>query len=146
MFCFEQYILIGVDLLDVNEIYEILKQSGYKNSKTRNTIIGIMVEHAGYISAEEIFEILGMKINLSTIYRNLKLLDEVGLLSNTQNKGVKKYKIREVQNRTHDIICIKCGKTKSVKFCPFELMDLDESEFEIVGHKFEVYGICKHCK
>ena len=45
----------------------------------------------------------------------------------------------------HHMICLQCEKTYPIHFCPMPMTDAPE-EFQIVKHKFEVFGYCKNCR
>ncbi|MMZ68842.1 Zinc-specific metallo-regulatory protein [compost metagenome] len=43
------------------------------------------------------------------------------------------------------MICLQCQKTYPIHFCPMPLTDAPEA-FQVVKHKFEVFGYCKNCQ
>jgi len=53
------------------------------------------------------------------------------------------------QEHKHHLICSGCRKMFTVDECPLE--DYEKSlsnklDFDITGHKLEIFGYCKECK
>ena len=42
----------------------------------------------------------------------------------------------------HHFICTACGKTRSIPHCPMEMITVNLPDYEVEGHKFEIYGKC----
>lgn len=85
---------------------------------------------------------------VSTIYRILTAFEEKGLVTrnNGLDSGSAEYELNRGQH-THYAVCLACHKHIPLHACPFEHMHLPEAEgdFQITGHKLELYGYCKDC-
>ena len=49
----------------------------------------------------------------------------------------------------HHLICLECGQTQCVEICPINkevIGVLEDNQFEMSGHTFEIYGHCKSCR
>jgi len=129
-----------------------LVQKGYKLTKHRKSILGAFLElEMRWITAYQLFEKVSsenQKINFSTIYRNLEILTDIGILCKVdKGNGANYYRLNNEDNHHHHLICKSCGKTCKIDFCPLSEMNNDQFKgFTIVEHKFEVYGYCKECK
>jgi len=126
---------------------------GCRNTKHRQEIIETLKLFEVPATAEDIyamFKYLKSSISMSTIYRNLEMLTDKGIVIKTimmdDNKA--RYELnREVDK--HYIICVKCNKIFPIDHCPIDKIDknlLNSTGFEITGHKFEIYGYCPDCK
>ncbi len=130
----------------------ILTRQGCKNTKSRETIIEILENSDLPVSADEIY--IGIKqkggtTNLSTVYRTLELLENKGLVCKSlMVEGKARYELTGDGHR-HHLICTKCHKMISIDSCPFEELEKElgaKTQFDITGHKLELYGVCPECK
>jgi Fur family ferric uptake transcriptional regulator len=47
------------------------------------------------------------------------------------------------------LVCLDCKKTTAVEGCPLEGYEkklADETDFQIEGHKLDIYGYCSQCR
>lgn len=86
-------------------------------------------------------------LSFDTVYRNLSLFSELGIIEETELNGERRYRFRcvDADDHHHHVICLRCGKTKHLDACPVENMLPPTADFTITGHKFEVYGYCNNC-
>lgn len=140
-------------MLDRNKLEDILKENSYKLTSQRKAIIDSLLEYKGhFLTAEEIFiktKEKYAKTNFSTIYRNLEILDKIGVIHKTSIKdGAAVYELMCNDSHHHHLICKGCGKTDVIDFCPIDEISshLDNKDFTLTGHKFELYGYCSKCK
>lgn len=140
--------------MDILQLEEILKCNGYKITSQRRAIIEVLCENIGkFLSAEEILNLSKEKCaqtNFSTVYRNLEVLEELELVhkTNIDSSNTFYYEIIDLDEHHHHIICTKCGKTQPIEFCPIEMFKekIKGTDFEVLDHKLEIYGLCKDCK
>lgn len=133
-------------------IYEVIKSKGYRMTPQRKSVIETLLEEADYmLTVEQLHEKVLLKneqINLSTVYRNLELLEEIGqLFVITDEERIKKYKMKCTHHHHHHFICNICGKTEVVDYCPIDSIRevAKEQDFEVMSHHLEIYGICSQC-
>lgn len=131
---------------------EILKRKGMKNTKHRNAIL-LLLEKSEYpLTAEELYILLMEKtatINLSTVYRTLDTFVSKNLvIKSTMDDGKARYELN-LHEHKHHLFCIGCHKIISIKECPMgELQETlkKKMNFDVTGHKLEIYGYCHNCK
>lgn len=136
--------------MTVEEALQLLKDRGYKYTGKREEIIRICAAEKRYLSAKDIMErIKDMYPNLSfdTVYRNISTFVELGILEETELEGEGKYRLAcsTDGHHHHHLICTECGKTSSLPGCPMSVFSSLPEDFQVTGHKFEVYGTCKEC-
>jgi Fur family ferric uptake transcriptional regulator len=73
-----------------------------------------------------------------------------GLVTKSNITGDNKalYEINNLDH-THHLICSGCKKMFSVDGCPLEEYEkqlMVKMDFDITGHKLEIFGVCKDCK
>lgn len=132
-------------------IKELLKAKNLRVTKQRKQILQILEIENNPISAEEIYNKLKnlSNMDLSTIYRNLNILEDKNILLKTTNiDGISYYQLNNDQHK-HFVTCNICHKKFLIENCPIhELEDSIEKEtgFKITGHNFEFTGICPACQ
>jgi len=91
----------------------------------------------------------GFVVNLSTVYRTLDLMESKSVVNKiVMMDGKARYELT-VDGHRHHLVCTNCHKSVPIDFCPLENMEKDigmRSDFDITGHKIEIYGICPNCK
>ncbi|GEL08799.1 Fur family transcriptional regulator [Salisediminibacterium halotolerans] len=135
--------------MNVDEAMDKLKEKGYKYTRKRYDMLALFSDESRYLAAKDVLESLGGKysgLSFDTIYRNLSLFSELEILEETELDGEKKFRFScSTGHHHHHLICLDCGKTREIEKCPMELPLIEEHEFQITGHKFEVYGYCQQC-
>jgi len=134
------------------EYLEALKSSGLKNTKHRCSLLEILFNESQPLNAEEIFFRIKEKtaeINLSTVYRNLEVLVNKGLVTKLTFPGDSKslYEYNKMGHR-HYIVCISCKKIMTIEHCPLQEYELSlekETGFQINAHKLVMFGYCPEC-
>ncbi len=132
---------------------DILKRSGLKNTKHRNSILEILENSRHPLTAEQIFvKLLSLKIsiNLSSVYRTLDTLISKGMLVKSTLSGDNKalFELNR-QEHKHNLICFGCRKIIPVDGCPlagYENLLKEKTGFDVTGHKLEIYGYCQDCQ
>ncbi len=131
---------------------KVLQSKGYRLTPQRIMVVDALHSAEKHISAEEIFELVRAKYpyaNISTVYRTLELLKELGLAAEISiGDGIMRYHARE-NSRHHHLVCTNCG-------C---LIDLPEHELAPLkdilekNHSFKadinhlaIFGQCSACR
>ncbi|PYZ98652.1 transcriptional repressor [Alteribacter lacisalsi] len=135
--------------MNLEQALNVMKEKGYKHTGKREDILALFSREKRYLAAKDVLQALqGTYSGLSfdTIYRNLSLFSNLGILEETELEGEKKYRFAcSTDDHHHHLICVECGKTKHIHTCPMDTISEEESSFTITGHKFEVYGYCGAC-
>lgn len=134
----------------VDEQIKKLQRNGLKITPQRRLILDILGEYS-HLTGEEITSIARDKqpsISAGTVYRNLKILGELGLIRNAASTdGVRRFESASVHR--HHLVCLRCKGTVEIDFCPMtnELQKLAEKYgFQIADHDFQIRGYCMECK
>jgi Fur family transcriptional regulator, ferric uptake regulator len=127
-----------------------LRDRGLRLTPQRELVLAA-VRELGHANPEEIAEIVRLKhpgINLSTVYRNLETLENVGLVIHSHlGHGGATYHAADDINHLH-LVCGKCG---SVGEAPIETAAqfvntiADDYSFKTDVTHFAIHGTCARC-
>ena len=134
--------------MTLQEAIRILKEHGYKYTGRRVDMLEFLAEEDRYLTASDILtkmRAIYPGISVDTVYRNLSLYTELGILEVTELDGEKHYRFICDVDHHHHFICLTCGKTKEIRICPMEELKKELEGYQIEDHKFEVYGFCHDC-
>lgn len=136
-------------MLSTDQIINAMSEQGLRITDQRKTLAGLFGEHAGYLSAKDVYEYMCKKysgLSFDTVYRNLRVMQELGVLEQVVFEDGIKFKAScSEDHHHHHMICLQCQRTYPIHFCPVQFTDAPE-QFQVVTHKFEVFGYCKDCQ
>lgn len=102
-------------------------------------------------TANEIYEIVRAKlpkISLGTVYRNLEILSESGLIQKLEMAGSQRRFDGTVEDHFH-VKCISCERVSDAEL-PFlkEILDSIKgvNDYKIVQRRLEFSGLCPQCR
>ena len=127
-----------------------LRSRGYRFTPQRQLVLEAVVE-LGHATPEDVHSWVTDRaagVNISTIYRTLELLEDVGLVSHAHlSHGAPTYHSTSTPQHVH-LICRDCGKVSEVPpdfVAPVvERLQTDEGFVADVGH-LTIFGSCKEC-
>ena len=125
---------------------DVLRKSGIRITRPRRVILDILKQTADHPDAMEIFrravEIDG-SISLSTVYRTMKLLEEMGAIHrHAFGGGPSRFEQADGEHHDH-LIDLETGDV--IEFHSDKIEQLQEEiarslGYEIVHHRLELYG------
>jgi len=130
----------------------LLKEKGYKLTAQRQAILTGLRRLGQRASAREIYEELckdKQGISLDTVYRNLRILAEIGLVQQIFLQSGALFELTDNRYHHHHLVCVDCEKVVCIPYCPESCLYTKQAQaagFEVLGHLFEVYGRCAGCQ
>jgi Fur family ferric uptake transcriptional regulator len=121
-------------------------------TSTRKAISDLLGTERRYLTAGEIYRQLkssNPKLALSTVYRTLELLEELGTVSSRTGPNGESGYVYCTDEHHHHAICRSCGHVDEVD-C--DAMDrfrnalLANQAFVLDDHSIEFYGLCAACR
>ena len=119
-------------------------------TRQRRAILAELHRPDQHPTADEVYRRVRQKlpsISLGTVYRNLEILSEAGLIQTLHLGGGQKHYDGGL-NRHYHVRCARCGKISDVPADRFP--DLDAAAtghgFRILGHQLAFEGICQKCQ
>lgn len=104
-----------------------------------------------HLNADELYErvrLLVPRISLATVYRNLELLTELGIVTKLEISGRPKRYDFDVSRHDH-IFCIECHRIDNIEVKCEEIAPavlIMKGEYSITGYRLEFVGICPKCQ
>jgi len=123
-----------------------------RQTKQRQVILDTLKKHKDHPGADllytEVRKILP-KISLGTIYRNLELLSEAGIILKLSGKDGQKRFDPTTSPHPH-FKCLKCGAIEDLPFDIDSVVSSDrqrqwKGKRKIVNVNLEYTGLCEHC-
>lgn len=116
----------------------------------RQVILEELGKVTSHPTANEVYDMVRKRlprIGLGTVYRNLELMAESGIVLKLEVGGTQKRFDATVAPHYH-IRCISCGKVDDIDMpviVDIEKTAADLSQYQILGHHIEFSGICSTC-
>lgn len=117
----------------------------------REIILRELVASKQHLTADELYDIVKKampRISLATVYRNLEILSEAGLIGKLEISGRQKRFDYDPSDHDH-IYCAECHRVdnldileKSVKKESFAAV----GGYSVTGYRLEIIGICPRCQ
>jgi len=128
-------------------------QTGEKLRMTRQrrVILEELKAVSSHPCAAEVYEKVRRRlprISLGTVYRNLELLSDAGMIQRLDiESGRRRYDGRTGSH--YHLRCMRCGRVEDVPLEP--VADIESavgqlSGYEISGHHLEFFGLCPDCR
>lgn len=139
--------------MKIQDVINKLRENGYKITPQRQEIISVLMREKRHLTVEEIHNRIAHRYpNLSpdTVYRNVGVLARLNVLARVDfGDGRARYKLLERDGHKHYLVCLGCGNSEEVAFCPLDYLDdelIKDKKFDIRRHSFEIYGYCWACR
>lgn len=130
-----------------DDLAKRLRGSGYRLTPQRQLVLAA-VEALGHATPDEVCDHLEGSVNTSTVYRNLEVLEELGLLRHTHlSDRAPTYHSARTAEHFH-LVCRSCHRVTSVEptvaAVLMEQLRSDHGFVADVGH-LAVFGECVDC-
>ena len=129
---------------------EMCKCKGLKLTYQRMVIFEEVAKSRDHPDAESIFHGVRRKIptiSLDTVYRNLWMLNDIGLIT-TVGPPREKARFDADVSPHHHFVCSRCGAVYDVhcpKLGPFDAPDQIEGVGQVESVRLELRGLCRRC-
>jgi Fur family ferric uptake transcriptional regulator len=131
---------------------EVLRAEGKRITSQRSLLLQVIREGKGHLDADEIYRLVREKdprISLSTVYRNLSMLKELGLIAELHlDEEHHHYELKDATEHYH-LICSNCGQV--IEFHSPLVKELKnriggEEDFLIRRVHIDLIGLCAKCR
>ena len=136
------------DMVDPTAIALRLREEGHTVGRTRTAILEAVRAKQRAFTAEELAESVG-ETHVSTVYRTLALLEEIGVVRHVHlSHGPAIYERTAVSSDIRHLVCESCGRHVAVPRRVFETARRTlerDYDFVLDGSHFAIVGRCKPC-
>jgi len=131
---------------------DIKGRLGPRSTGQRRLILEIIQQAKGHLDADDIYQQARQKrpnISLSTVYRNLQLFKDLGLVEEHQFDGTHRYYEVTPQSKHYHLVCLGCGRIFEFK-CPsagrLKSRISREDGFKVTDAEVRLVGYCPECQ
>jgi Fe2+ or Zn2+ uptake regulation protein len=117
----------------------------------REIILQELQQSGLHLTADELYDRVKKmlpRISLATVYRNLEILTQAGLIAKREVSGRQKRFDSDVSDHDH-IYCIRCHRIDNLdvdRQCIGSLPTSRINGYTITGYRLEFVGICRECR
>ena len=139
----EQQVMLRLNLAEV------------RYTKGRRLLVQALQQSDGPRSARDLHRDLEEAVPMSSIYRTLTTMSDLGILVPHHGRGGNiRYELAEwLMGHHHHLICRSCGTIDDIELTEHTESIIDslvsaateEKGFAAAGHSFEIEGVCASC-
>ncbi|MBW1721657.1 MAG: transcriptional repressor [Deltaproteobacteria bacterium] len=138
---------------EVELFRSFIGEKGLRNTPEREMIIEEIFASREHFDVDELYLRLrkkGSKVSKASIYRNLPLILECGLIKEVWHQdGHMHYEPLYGREHHCHLRCIRCGRV--IEFYEEELKNIEKRleeryRFQIIDHRMDVLGYCPECR
>ena len=128
-----------------------IRERGYRLTRQRQVVLEELSSVDTHPRADQIYQMVRRRIpnvSFGTIYRNLKTLEELGLIAEIQY-GTRSSRFDANVASHHHFVCRKCEKIIDVDAIPapdFESSGLRQMGYQVQEYQLQLVGLCPSCK
>lgn len=126
-------------------------ESFQRQTRQRRVILEELRSLTTHPTAVELYELTRRRlprISLGTVYRNLDLLVRAGVVQRLQGAGTEA-RFEGKPDRHSHVRCVRCGRLDDAHEARVSLAGVKDNklkDYQIIGHKLELFGICSGCR
>jgi len=133
----------------ITSALDYLSKSGLRLTAARRSLLDLLGDSDRPLSVEEISERSDGRFDLVTVYRNMDVFAELGVVQSIQlENGKALYELSDVGgHHHHHIVCRSCHKVERIDFCMGGELERYASQrgYSSLKHTIEVFGLCPVC-
>ena len=129
-----------------------LRAEGYRVTPQRESIMDIVCESGGRLSARELLgraQARGEPMDVATVYRNLRFLTERKLLRAIEREDRTCYELAGPHASHHHLACRVCGTETEIPEAATDALYgriLDQHGFAVEDDHLVLRGVCASCR
>jgi Fe2+ or Zn2+ uptake regulation protein len=138
------------DLTSVDAVLDFLRARGGRVTSSRRILLEVLFEADGHLSVEALAEAVQRRapdVHVSTIYRNLEELEELGVIAHSHlGHGPSSYLL--ASHAHAHFVCSECGTMIEAPddiFRGLARAAKTKLGFSIDPKHFAILGLCAHC-
>jgi len=127
-----------------------IRDRGYRMTRQRQVVLEELAKVDTHPRADQIYQLVRRRIphvSFGTIYRNLKTLEELGLISEIQRGHTARYDGNASPH--HHFVCRKCDRIIDVdeaSTTEFDIPSLSRMGYQVERFQLQIFGLCPACR
>lgn len=123
----------------------------FRMTRQRQVILEELRKVSSHPTADEVYDMVRRRlprVSLGTVYRNLELLSERGMIQKLELGGTRRRFDGKADDHYH-VRCIRCGRLEDAPVESFTAVEdalRGATDYEILGHRLEFIGLCPQCR
>ena len=123
----------------------------FRMTHQREILLEELKTSGQHLSADELYERVRKtipRISLATVYRNLEILAELGVVGKLEISGRQKRFDYDVTQHDH-VFCVECHRVDNINLQKKHIPAVSNhlaGGYSITGYRLEFAGICPKCK
>ncbi len=136
----------------VHALRSSLRQSQRKLTRPRQAVLDVLAQSAQHLTPAEVYrraKVCYPKLGLTTVYRTLDLLVELGYIERVHVEGGCHSYVAKVRPHGHHLVCSCCGRAEEFAECDLEFLVQAlqaRTGYQVEGHILEIFGRCPACQ
>ncbi len=128
-----------------------MAEKSRRNTRQRQVVLEELRKLTSHPTAAELYEITRRrlpKISLGTVYRNLELLVQTGVIRKLETSG-QEARFEGKADRHYHVRCVHCGRVDDAQGLsddPVKEIIKNVNGYEILGFRLEFVGVCAECQ
>jgi Fur family ferric uptake transcriptional regulator len=129
---------------------DLFREKKLRLSHPRILIYEALSDAQNPLSPQELYQAIlkdKKRIGLTSIYRSLDLFESLGIVFKIIiNESNAKYKLCELEDHHHHIVCKTCGHVVEFDLCDISDWSkkvMESTGYEVTDHQLNFYGFCK---
>lgn len=137
---------------DLSMFTDRLRRGERRVTGPRQVILEHLRRHSHPLTPREIHTSTGQRCDLATVYRSLRMLEDLGLVKRYEfGDGVSRYELvgEDRQSHHHHLVCTGCSRVVELDEChavDWERRVAAANGFSSVTHRLEFFGVCPRCQ
>ncbi len=134
----------------------LLEKNGYRFTTQKQLVLKAVIQSNTHLTVKQIYKLVhGKRVGLATVYRNLKIFEELGIVKEINVDGVTYYELKIFSGKPLHIH-LKCSKCNHIIDMNDRSLDVEylklnrkveaSKDFEIYDTNIMLEGLCKQCR
>jgi Fur family ferric uptake transcriptional regulator len=136
---------------DADQVSAALAERGLRLTRQRRAVLDAIATAPSSLSATQVYDAARAgcpELGLTTVYRTLEVLTEVGALRRVHGKDSCESFVPASAEHGHTVVCSGCGRVTEFTACDMGgIADAAarETGYRITGHFLQLSGLCAGC-
>ncbi len=137
--------------LDADAVVAELAARGLRLTRQRRAVVDAVAASRSCLSPLDVFQQARAScpdLGLTTVYRTLELLDEIGALRRIHGPSGCERLVPASAEHGHSVVCSACGRVTEFTDCDMAVVlaaASRETGYRITGHFLQLSGLCAEC-